>query len=51
MDWAGALHLDKVQDIFLVHGESVAQTALAQSLRAAGAPQVRAPKQGEVFEV
>ena len=51
MEWAGALHLNKVQDIFLVHGEPEAQTALVQSLRAAGAPRVRAPKQGEVFEL
>ena len=51
MEWAGAMHLDKVQDIFLVHGETEAQTALAQSLQGAGAPRVRAPKQGEVFEV
>ncbi|MCA1554828.1 MAG: MBL fold metallo-hydrolase, partial [Chloroflexi bacterium] len=51
VDWAEAMDLRRVQDIFLVHGEPDAASALAQSLRAAGAPNVRAPKQGESFEV
>jgi metallo-beta-lactamase family protein len=51
MDWANALNLHAVRDVFLVHGEPPAQSALAQSLREAGAPRVRAPKQGEVFEL
>jgi len=51
MGWAGALNLHNVHDIFLVHGEPAAQSALVQSLQGAGAPRVRAPKQGEVFEL
>jgi metallo-beta-lactamase family protein len=51
MEWAGALNLHNVHDIFLVHGEPEEQRALEQSLQGAGAPRVRAPKQGEVFEL
>ena len=49
--WAQALNLPSVGQIFLVHGEPVASNALAQSLRAAGAPSVHVPKQGESFEL
>ncbi len=51
MDWAKAMNLKSVRDIFLVHGEVDAANALAQSLRSAGAPNVHVPKQGETFEV
>ena len=49
MDWATALNLPKVQNIFLVHGEPGAQAALEKSLGEAGAKQVRAPKRGDEF--
>ena len=51
MDWATAMNLREVREVFLVHGEPAAQSALARALREAGAPRVRAPGQGEVFEI
>ena len=45
------MDLARVPDVFLVHGEPEAQAALAQALRAKGAPRVRVPKRGEVFEI
>lgn len=51
MDWAQVMDLPHVREIVLVHGEPEASAALAESLRAAGAPSVQAAKAGEAFEL
>ncbi|MBI5877076.1 MAG: MBL fold metallo-hydrolase [Chloroflexi bacterium] len=51
MDWASAMNLPKVRDLFLVHGEPEAQKALAAALTAAGAPRVRLARQGEFVDL
>ncbi|MBI1802174.1 MAG: MBL fold metallo-hydrolase [Chloroflexi bacterium] len=51
MDWARALNLPTVRDLFLVHGEPEASAALVKSLSEAGAPNARAAQAGVIVEL
>lgn len=49
--WAGRLDRQRLQHIFLVHGELEAAAALAQYLEADGHRQVTVPERGQSFEL
>lgn len=51
LEWAGKLDRQRLQHIFLVHGELEAAAALAQYLEAAGHRQVTVPERGQSFEL
>ncbi|MFO7634949.1 MAG: MBL fold metallo-hydrolase [Caldilinea sp.] len=48
--WAGSLERERLQRLFLVHGEPQAIDTLAQLLRGDGFPHVVVPERGDSFE-
>ncbi len=50
-EWAGHFDKDRLQHIFLVHGELDAATALSQHLEADGRRQVAIPERGQAFDL
>lgn len=50
LDWAGSLNRERVQQLFLVHGEPQAIDTLAQLLEHDGFANVVAPERGNSFE-
>lgn len=51
LEWAGRLDRQRLQHIFLVHGELEAAAALAQYLEADGHRQVTVPERGQTFDL
>jgi len=51
LDFVCRQNPDKLQHIFLVHGELEPMTALAEGIRGLGFQHVHTPKEGEAFEV
>lgn len=51
VNFASKLDKKRLQNIFLVHGETDGQTALAQSLSEIGYKNISAPKKGDTFSI